>query len=162
MRNVQEQAAVEQFANDLRQETQRLQEELLRIGAIRDGAEAELEDLHSASDMYISIYIQICIYITIYIAAQGIWRSCLHLACCIPGRDLVFEMGGLFIHRIQYNVRNFFCIGLRRQAIEYVMQQICFLCFYFFYCFAFLGSRDVDYFRLKTIQIEIVNVLGGP
>ena len=56
---------------------------------------------------------------------QGIWRSGLHLSHPIPGRDLFFEYGGLFINVIQYNVRIFFCGGLRRQEIEhFILKKI--------------------------------------
>ena len=50
-----------------------------------------------------------------HIIAQGIWRSCQRLAHPIPGRGPVFlNMAGFL-----YNVRIFFCGGLRRQQILY-------------------------------------------
>ena len=52
-------------------------------------------------------------------AVQGIRRSCLRLAYCIPGRDFLSENRRLFNKVIQYNVRSFFCGGLRRHQIQY-------------------------------------------
>ena len=47
----------------------------------------------------------------------------------IPGRDVFFEYGDLFIHVIQYNVRISFGGGVRRQTFRYFILNMCFSVF---------------------------------
>ena len=62
------------------------------------------------------------------------------------------EYGGFFTNVIQYNIRIFFCGGLRRQQIQYVKVKMS--------SFMFLTSRDLEnqVFHVTMIRFEIFNV----